>query len=182
MDLSVYCLPLLLSLRLALASVPCMLQPVCYHYDPASPRFSNCQFSAQFLSRISPTVTSLKASSFPDPFSRPYFFFVLFGSLLCFKEAGGHNVFMCMLGAFRRGWVSDAGSNSDWFCSAFGALIETYCQGDVHICMQCVFQDLFIYFLLAAHHFINQLSVTHMQTCTHMHPDAHVCSMHTYFT
>lgn len=80
-DLSVYCLPLLLSLWLALASVVCVLQPV-LSLRRGSP-VVNLLYS--LLSRISPAVTPLKALSFPFPSVFPLSSLFFFSSMLCFK-------------------------------------------------------------------------------------------------
>lgn len=68
------------------------------------------------------------------------------------SEGGG-----CWVGGPMVG-VSEAGS-SDRLGSALRALIETYCQSDKRICMQCVFQDVLF---SAAHHSVNQPFVTSM--------------------
>ena len=68
------------------------------------------------------------------------------------------------------GGVSEAGS-SDWLCSAFQALIETYCQSNKRICMWCVFQDVPFFacsmlYYSALHHLQEE-----MHTYTHsFHP------------
>lgn len=116
---------------------------IAYAFAPASliitipPRRTSPLVNLQYrLSRISLAVTQLKTSSFAFP---SVFLFVLFSCSLCFKEVCGLNacVHVCVDVCVGRGGVSEAGS-SDRLCSAFQALIETYCQSDKHICMQSV--------------------------------------------
>ncbi len=90
----------------------------------------------RLLSRISPAVTPLKASSFPFPSVFPLS--SLFFSVLRYAVRKCVDV-MCVCVCLGVG-VSEAGS-SDRLCSAFRVLIETYCQSDKRICMCCVFQD-----------------------------------------
>ena len=154
-DLSVYCLPLLLSLWLVWHQW-CVCAPAGLIITP---RFSACQFTVQTPLKNFPRCHVAEGFLFPLPLSFPSFFFVLFSSLLCFKCVD----VMCV-----GGW----GGQWSWQLrpALLWALIETYCQSDKSICMRCVFQDVLF---SAAHHSVNQLTIIHMKECTHTHTHTH---------
>lgn len=119
-------------------------------------------------SRISPTVTLLKLSYFLLYTLSPIFS-LFFSVLCCALRKLVDTVCLCVCWGFQEG----VGQWS-WqqLCSAFQALIETYCQSDTRICMQCVFQDVFFlcffsFFLLATDHSVNHLCISYMQKCSH---------------
>lgn len=66
------------------------------------------------------------------------------------------------------GGVSEAGS-SNRLCSAFRALIETYCQSDKHICMWCAFQEVLFCSLLL----ISSPSLAYRNVHVHVHTHTH---------
>lgn len=128
LDLSVYYLPLLLSLWLALASVPCMIQSVLSLQSCLAVVLQSIsQFSVQFPLKNFPNCHIAALYTFP-------YFSLFFSVLCCALRKLVDAVCLCVCWGFQEG----VGQWS-WqqLCTAFQALIETYCQSDTRICMQC---------------------------------------------
>lgn len=109
------------------------------------------------LSRISPTVTLLKASYFLLYTLSPIFLC----SLLCFKEAGGHC--LCVLRLSGRGGSVKLAAALLGFSGLNWDILSEW-----HTYLHAVCFFFFSFFsLLATHHSVNHLCINYMQKCSH---------------
>ena len=161
-DLSVYCLPLLLSLWIVAASVVCVLQPVL--------SLQSCLAVAPWLSiyravasEFSPAVTLRRPSSlsFPSVFT---LFFLRFSPTLWFQEVSQLNVCMRALGL--KGWGQWSWQLRLVLLRFSGLNWDILSEWQTHL-HQCVFHEKLFYIPLATHSSVNQPSISHMLKCTH---------------